>query len=174
MIIQSPAKYHIVEINNMIKNGGREQLKKLFTAIAIIAVVFCMPFTALAEPVTDLGDAVIYWQELAVKLAAENATLTKRNETLTHENATLKADLADAESVMSKLQSNVNDMTIKVREAEALRVQADADLASALAQIKVLEELVRKLSGPRFGALVGATYVDGQYGIMAGVTVSLK
>ena len=149
-------------------------MKKMFMAIVVAAMVFCMPFTALAEPVTDLGDAVIYWQELAVKLAAENTTLKQLNETLTHENATLKADLADAESVMSQLQSNVNDMAIKVREAEALTVQADADLTAALAQIKVLEELVRKLSGPRFGALVGATYVDGQYGIMAGVTMSLN
>lgn len=142
-------------------------MKKMFVTIAVLVMVFCMPFTALAEPVTDLGDAVIYWQELAVKLAAENATLT-------HENETLKADLADAESVMAQLQSNVNEMAIKVREAEALRVQADADLTAALSQIKILEELVRKLSGPRFGALVGATYVDGQYGIMAGVTMSLK
>ena len=55
-----------------------------------------------------------------------------------------------------------------------MRVQADADLTAALAQIKVLEELVRKLSGPRFGALVGATYTNGEYGIIAGVTVSLK
>ena len=149
-------------------------MKKMFMAIVLAAMAFCMPFTVLAEPVTDLGDAVIYWQELALKLAAENTTLKQLNETLTHENATLKADLADAESVMSQLQSNVNDMAIKVREAEALRVQADADLTAALAQIKVLEELVRKLSGPRFGALVGATYVDGQYGIMAGVTMSLK
>ena len=146
-------------------------MKKMFMTIVVAAMVFCMPVTVLAEPVTDLGDAVIYWQELALKLAAENATLTKQNETLTHENATLKANLDDAESVMAQLQSNVNDMAIKVREAEALRVQADA---AALAQIKVLEELVRKLSGPRFGALVGATYVDGQYGIMAGVTMSLK
>ena len=149
-------------------------MKKMFMTIVVAAMVFCMPVTVLAEPVTDLGDAVIYWQELALKLAAENATLTKQNETLTHENATLKANLDDAESVMAQLQSNVNDMAIKLREAEALRVQADADLTAALAQIKVLEELVRKLSGPRFGALVGATYVDGQYGIMAGVTMSLK
>ena len=149
-------------------------MKKMFMTIVVAAMVFCMPFTVLAEPVTDLGDAVIYWQELALKLAAENTTLKQLNETLTHENATLKADLDDAESVMSQLQSNVSEMAIKVREAEALRVQADADLTAALAQIKVLEELVRKLSGPRFGALVGATYVDGQYGIMAGVTMSLK
>lgn len=149
-------------------------MKRLFLTVVVAVMIFCICTPALADPVTDLGDAVAYWQELALNLSVENRQLKAENERLTAENEALKADVEDAMSTMSKLRDNVSEMAALAREAEALRVQADADLASALAQIKVLEELVRKLSGPRFGALVGATYVDGQYGIMAGVTVSLK
>ena len=150
------------------------EVKRLFVAAAVLAMAFCICFPYLTEPVTDLEDAVIYWQDLAIELAAENTTLTQLNETLTYENATLKADLADAESVMSKLKDNVTEAVALTIEAEALRVQADADLTAALSQIKVLEELVKKLSGPRFGALVSTTYTNGEYGLLAGVTMSLK
>ena len=149
-------------------------MKRLFVAVAVMAMVFCACSVAFADPVADLGDAVVYWQELALNLSVENHQLKADKERLVSENEALKADVEDAIEVMSQLKDNVSESAALAREAEALRVQADADLTAALAQIKVLEELVRKLSGPRFGALVGATYVDGQYGIMAGVTMSLK
>lgn len=149
-------------------------MKRIFATIAVLVMVFCVCVPVLADPVTDLGDAVVYWQELALSLSMENSQLKADNERLTAENEALKADVEDSMDTMSKLKDNVSEAAALAREAEALRVQADADLTAALSQIKILEELVRKLSGPRFGALVGATYVDGQYGIMAGVTMSLK
>lgn len=148
-------------------------MKRLFVAVAVLAMVFCACAPALADPVTDLGDAVAYWQELALSLSVENRQLKADNERLAAENKTLKADVEDAMDTMSKLKDNVSEAAALAREAEALRVQADADLTSALAQIKVLEGLVKKLSGPRFGALLGATYVKGEYGVIAGISMGL-
>lgn len=148
-------------------------MKRLFLIVTVLAMVFCVCPVALADPVTDLGDAVVYWQELALSLSAENRQLKADNERLTAENLALKADVEDAMEVMSQLKDNVSEAAALAREAEALRVQADADLTSALAQIKVLEELVKKLSGPRFGALLGATYTAGEFGLIAGIQMGL-
>lgn len=148
-------------------------MKKLFVAVAVLAMVFCICAPALADPVADLGDAVIYWQELALSLSAENRQLKDDNKRLTAENETLKADVEDAMDTMSKLKDNVSEAAALAREAEALRVQADADLTSALAQIKVLEGVIKKLSGPRFGALIGATYTAGEIGLIAGISMGL-
>ena len=149
-------------------------MKRLFVAVAVMAMVFCACSVAFADPVADLGDAVVYWQELALNLSVENHQLKADNERLVAENMALKADVEDAIEVMSQLRDNVAESATLAREAEALRVQADADLTSALAQIKVLEEVIKKLSGSRFGALIGATYTNGEYGILAGVTVNLR
>ena len=151
-------------------------MKKILIAIAVLVMVFfiCPVALATSDPVTDLGDAAVYWQELALSLSIENSQLKADNEKLATENEALKSDVEDAIEVMSQLRDNVAESATLAREAEALRVQADADLTSALAQIKVLEEVIKKLSGPRFGALIGATYTNGEYGILAGVTVNLR
>lgn len=148
-------------------------MKKIIVAVAVLAMVFCICAPVLADPVTDLGDAVVYWQELALSLSVENRQLKADNERLTAENEALKADVEDSMDTMSKLKDNLTETAALAREAEALRVQADADLTSALAQIKVLEELVKKLSGPRFGALLGATYTAGEFGLIAGIQMGL-
>ena len=153
--------------------GGEIEMKRIFATIAVLVMVFCVCVPVLADPVTDLGDAVVYWQELALSLSMENSQLKADNERLTAENEALKADVEDSMDTMSKLKDNLTETAALAREAEALRVQADADLTSALAQIKVLEELVKKLSGPRFGALLGATYVKGEYGVIAGISMGL-
>ena len=96
------------------------------------------------------------------------------NERLSAENEALKADLKDADKTIYELREVINDMALQNEKMNSLRVQAESDLNTALEQIKILEELVRKLSGPRFNAIVGATYTNGEYGVMAGVTMSLK
>ena len=72
------------------------------------------------------------------------------------------------------LREIINDMAIQNEKTNSLRIQAENDLNTVLEQVKVLEEAIKKLSGPKFGALIGATYTNGEYGLMAGVTVSLK
>ena len=148
-------------------------MKKILVTVAVLAIVFCVCAPVLADPVTNLGDAVAYWQELALSLSVENRQLKGENERLAAENVALKADMEDAMKVMSQLKDNVSEAAALAREAESLRVQADADLTSALAQIKVLEELVKKLSGPRFGAILGATYTAGKIGLVAGIQMGL-
>lgn len=147
---------------------------KLVIICAIIIIALLGVRIAKAEPLTDLGEAVIYWQELAITLSAENTALKAEIDRLTKENEILKADVEDAINVMSELKSNVNEMAEQAREAETLRLQADEELTTALGQIKILEDLIKKLSGPRFGALLGATYTKGEYGVLAGLTFSLK
>ena len=134
------------------------------------------PFQVLAacDPVSDLADAVTYWQEKAVESSGELSLLRAENQRLTSENEGLKADLNDADKTIYELCEVINDMAMQNEKTNALRIQVENDLTTVLEQVKVLEEVIEKLSGPKFGALIGATYTNGEYGVMAGVTMSLK
>ena len=148
-------------------------MKRIFTVL-VIAMCLLLPFQVLAacDPVSDLADAVIYWQEKAVEASGELSLL--RAQRLTSENEGLKADLNDADKTIYELREVINDMALQNEKTNSLRIQAENDLTTVLEQVKVLEEVIKKLSGPKFGALIGATYTNGEYGLLAGVTVSLK
>ena len=150
-------------------------MKRIFT-ILVIAMCLLFPFKVLAacDPVSDLADAVTYWQEKAVEASGELSLLRAENQRLTSENEALKADLNDADKTIYELREVINDMALQNEKTNSLRIQAENDLTTVLEQVKVLEEVIKKLSGPKFGALIGATYTNGEYGVMAGVTMSLK
>lgn len=141
--------------------------------ITISIMMFSLPTTA-SDPVETLGESVLYWQDKAVESTFELNKIKEDNNRLAKENEVLKSTVTEAETVMNELRSIINDMAIQNEKINSLRVQAEKDLNTALEQIKVLEELVRKLSGPRFNAIVGATYdIGGSFGLLAGVGMSL-
>lgn len=149
-------------------------MKKCLTVLAITIALFTSGVVLAADPLTDLGDAVAYWQEVAInmtveneKLRSENERLRLDNEILTSKNAKLVLDVESAETTMRTLTTAVNDM-------DKLRIQAESDLDVALAQCESLEKIIKKLSGPRFNAIVGATYdIGGSFGLLAGLGMSL-
>ena len=100
--------------------------------------------------------------------------LRAENERLSAENEALKAGLNDADKTIYELREVINDIALQNEKTNSLRIQAENDLNTVLEQVKVLEETIKKLSGPKFGALIGATYTNGEYRITAGVTLSLK
>lgn len=141
--------------------------------ITISIMMFSLPIAA-ADPIEVLGESVIYWQDKAVESTFELNKLKEDNNRLTKENEVLKSTVTEAETVMNELRSIINDMTIQNEKMNSLRVQAENDLNIALEQIKVLEELIKKLLGPRFNAIVGATYdIGGSFGLLAGLGMSL-
>ena len=148
-------------------------MKKLLVVVALFAMTFFICPAAFVEPISDLTDAVIYWQELALQLKTENEQIKAENKELKTENQLLKEDLAAADTLIIELKDNVSEIAQTAREAEKLRIQADQDLKEALSQIKILEAAIKKLTGPRFSALIGATYESGTYGLMAGITIGL-
>ena len=109
-----------------------------------------------------------------MEASGELSLLRAENQRLTSENEGLKADLNDADKTIYELCEVINDMALQNEKTNALRIQVENDLTTVLEQVKVLEEVIEKLSGPKFGALIGATYTNGEYGVMAGVTMSLK
>lgn len=150
-------------------------MKRNFTVL-VIAMSLFFPFQVLAacDPATDLADAVTYWQEKAVETSGELNLLKTENQRLSAENEALKDDLKDADKTINELREIINDMALQNEKTNSLRIQAENDLNTVLEEVKVLEEVIKKLSGPKFGALIGATYTNGEYGLLAGVTVSLK
>lgn len=155
-------------------------MKKPFFVILIFLVVATglILFATIAksdgivnDPSADLATNLVYWQEQAVALAAENKILKTDNERLKQENKWLNEDLADADMLILDLRANINDLAIKVEQMNSLRIQAENALSLANITIKNLEETIKKLSGVRFGLLIGATY-DGGFGGMAGITIN--
>ena len=150
-------------------------MKRIFTVLVIaIGLLFTFQVLAACDPESDLADAVTYWQEKAVEASGELSLLRAENQRLTSENEVLKADINDADKTIYELREIINDMALQNEKTNSLRIQAENDLNTVLEQVKVLEEVIKKLSGPKFGALIGATYTNGEYGLLAGVTVSLK
>ena len=152
-------------------------MRKWGVAVLLLAFAIFLGRPVLAfesDPVVQLGEAVAYWQELALKLAAENESLRSENAGLKREKNALEGDVMASEELIEELRSNVEEMAVNVEQMDRLRAEAESALSIALNEIKSLETVVRTLSGPRFGAILGATYVNGETGILAGVTVSLK
>ena len=146
-------------------------MRKWGVAVLLLAFAIFLGRPVLAfesDPVVQLGEAVAYWQELALKLAAENESLRSENAGLKREKNALEGDVMASEELIEELRSNVEEMAVNVEQMDRLRAEAESALSIALNEIK------RTLSGPRFGAILGATYVNGETGILAGVTVSLK
>ena len=150
-------------------------MKRVFAVFTTaLILLFPLQVKAACDPTSDLAEAVTYWQEKAVEASGELNLLRAENQRLSTENTALKADLKDADKTIYELREIINDMAIQNEKTNSLRIQAENDLNTVLEQVKVLEEAIKKLSGPKFGALIGATYTNGEYGLMAGVTVSLK
>lgn len=150
-------------------------MKRVFAVFTTaLILLFPLQVKAACDPTSYLAEAVTYWQEKAVEASGELNLLRAENQRLSAENEALKADLKDADKTIYELREIINDMAIQNEKTNSLRIQAENDLNTVLEQVKVLEEAIKKLSGPKFGALIGATYTNGEYGVMAGVTMSLK
>jgi len=140
--------------------------KFLIMAMIMIMSIFTISTTTLADdPMVNITDNLVYWQELAVTLAAENNKLRVENERLTKLNEELTLNLNDAESTIKVLQNSLNEM-------DKLRLQVENDLAISIAQCESLEKIITKLTGIRFGVIIGGTYINGQYGAIAGLNVN--
>jgi chromosome segregation ATPase len=106
----------------------------------------------------DLAGAVAYWQERAAALAVERDKLQEQVARFTEERDRLIADRATLETIVTRLQGERNDVLGNAKAEATLRCQAERDLEYALITIESLNTALRKLSGPRFGVVLGATY----------------
>lgn len=130
----------------------------LLVLAVLLAMIAPGLVAAAADPIRDLAEAVAYWQEQAILAAVERDRAQEELARVTAERDALLQDRAALEEIVTRLQSERNE-ALKNGESEAsLRRQAERDLDIAISTIKSLEEALKKLAGPRFGLLIGATY----------------
>ncbi len=128
--------------------------------LVIILLLIVMPgfAEAVTDPIVDLTDAVSYWQEQAVQAAIERDKLRAQVTQLEGERDRLLADRAALEEIVTRLQAERNEALDNARAEASLRQQAEHDLEIAIGTIKSLEQALKRLAGPRFGVIMGATY----------------
>lgn len=137
----------------------RTRLVPALLALAVLLALVAPGLMAAAvDPIRDLAEAVAWWQEQAVVAAVERDRAREELARVKAERDALLQDRAALEEIVTRLQSERNE-ALKNSESEAsLRRQAERDLGMAIGTIRSLEEALKKLAGPRFGLLFGATY----------------
>jgi hypothetical protein len=135
---------------------------RLIPALLALAVLLALVapglMAAAVDPIRDLAEAVAWWQEQAVVAAVERDKAREELARVTAERDALLQDRATLEEIVGRLQDERNRALDNAKAEAALRQQAERDLDMAIGTIRSLEEALKKLAGPRFGLLIGATY----------------
>jgi hypothetical protein len=130
----------------------------LLALAVLLALVAPGLVVATVDPIKDLAEAVAYWQEQAVVAAVERDKAREELARVTAERDGLLEGRATLEEIVGRLQDERNRAMDNAKVEAALRQQAERDLDMAIGAIRSLEEALKKLAGPRFGLIVGATY----------------
>ena len=135
---------------------------RLIPVLLVLAIllVLAVPglMAAATDPIRDLAEAVAYWQEAALAAAVERDRAREELTRVTAERDGLLEGRATLEEIVGRLQDERNRAMDNAKVEAALRQQAERDLDMAIGTIRSLEEALKKLAGPRFGLIVGATY----------------
>ena len=130
----------------------------LLVLAVLLAIIAPRLMAAAVDPIGDLAEAVAWWQEQAVVAAVERDKAREELAQVKAERDALLQDRATLEEIVDRLQDERNRAMDKAKVEAALRQQAERDLDMAIGTIRSLEEALKKLAGPRFGLIVGATY----------------
>ena len=135
---------------------------RFIPVLLVLAVLLAMVapglMAAAVDPIRDLAEAVAWWQEQAVVAAVERDKAREELAQVKAERDALLQDRATLEEIVDRLQDERNRAMDNAKAEAALRQQAERDLDMAIGTIRSLEEALKKLAGPRFGLIVGATY----------------
>ena len=135
---------------------------RFIPVLLVLAVLLAMVapglMAAATDPIRDLAEAVAWWQEQAVVAAVERDKAREELAQVKAERDALLQDRATLEEIVDRLQDERNRAMDNAKVEAALRQQAERDLDMAIGTIRSLEEALKKLAGPRFGLIVGATY----------------
>jgi len=130
----------------------------LLVLAVLLAIIAPRLMAAAVDPIRDLAEAVAWWQEQAVVAAVERDKAREELAQVKAERDALLQDRATLEEIVDRLQDERNRAMDNAKVEAALRQQAERDLDMAIGTIRSLEEALKKLAGPRFGLIVGATY----------------
>ena len=148
----------------------------LVVIVALLAFIVPTLLAAPADPIQDLAEAVAYWQEQALAVAVERDKLKEQLARVSGERDRLLEDRTALETIVTRLQGERNGALENAKAEAALRQQAERDLIMAIQTINSLQDALKRLAGPRFGLLLGATYDirAGDPGVMAALQFSFK
>ncbi len=130
----------------------------LLVLAVLLAIIAPRLMAAAVDPIRDLAEAVAWWQEQAVVAAVERDKAREELAQVKAERDALLQDRATLEEIVDRLQDERNRAMDNAKVEAALRQQAERDLDMAIGTIRSLDEALKKLAGPRFGLIVGATY----------------
>lgn len=150
--------------------------RKLIVLVLAAAILLVASPVIAADPIVDLTEAVAYWQEQAVQLAVERDRLEDELARLTEERNVLLEDRAMLEVIAERLQSERDEAMGLARAEGKLRQDAERDIELAMDTIESLHAAIKRLAGPRFGIILGATrdFQGGNSEILAAVQIMLQ
>jgi len=135
---------------------------RLIPALLALAVLLAMVapglMAAATDPIRDLAEAVAWWQEQAVVAAVERDKAREELAQVKAERDALLQDRATLEEIVTRLQRERNEAMDLAKAESRLRQAAEEDNTMAQGLIRSLQEALAKLTGPRFGLILGATY----------------
>lgn len=130
----------------------------MLVVVVLLALSVPALVAAAADPIQDLAEAVAYWQDQAITVAIERDRLTDELARVTAERDALQTDIATLETIVDRLRSERDEAIANAKAEASLREAAERDLEYAMKTIESLNTALKQLSGPRFGAIIGATY----------------
>jgi len=135
---------------------------RFIPVLLVLAVLLAMVapglMAAATDPIRDLAEAVAWWQEQAVVAAVERDRAQEELARVTAERDALLQDRATLEEIVDRLQDERNRAMDNAKAESRLRQAAEEDNTMAQGLIRSLQEALAKLTGPRFGLILGATY----------------
>ena len=155
---------------------GVRWLVVILAMVVMLALIAPALVTAATDPIQDLAAAVAYWQEQALAAAVERDKLKEQLARVSGERDRLLEDRTTLETIVTRLQGERNGELENAKAEAALRRQAERDLATAMQTIASLQDALKRLAGPRFGLLIGATYDirAGDPGVMAALQLTFR
>ena len=130
----------------------------LLVLAVLLAIIAPRLMAAAVDPIRDLAEAVAWWQEQAVVAAVERDRAQEELAKVTAERDALLQDRATLEEIVTRLQRERNEAMDLAKAESRLRQAAEEDNTMAQGLIRSLQEALAKLTGPRFGLILGATY----------------
>ena len=130
----------------------------LLVLAVLLAIIAPRLMAAAVDPIRDLAEAVAWWQEQAVVAAVERDKAREELAQVKAERDALLQDRATLEEIVTRLQRERNEAMDLAKAESRLRQAAEEDNTMAQGLIRSLQEALAKLTGPRFGLILGATY----------------
>lgn len=141
----------------------RRTTKTMLVAVMAVLLILMASLSGVAaasqtKSIEDLAEAVAYWQEQAILTAIERDRVMDQLARITVERDMLLADRTTLEEIVTRLQSERNETLLNAKSEASLREQAERDLERVLRENDSLVAALNRLTGPRFGVILSATY----------------